>query len=119
MSTRYSRQRETIYDIVYNDESHPCVDDIYRQAKKIIPNISLGTVYRNLDVLVKEDRLNSFVVGERTRYDARLTPHSHFICNYCGRIEDVDLSISDVDYKDYSIEEIQIILRGCCNQCRN
>ena len=61
---RYSKQRETIYDVLKNDETHPNVDTIYMNVRKVIPDISLGTVYRNLNLLADQKRILRLDVGD-------------------------------------------------------
>lgn len=87
---KYSKQREEILKYVKSAKSHPTAKDIYSILRKNIPNISLGTVYRNLDNLSSEGkikRLNS--IGSEDRFDGDVCPHYHMICNGCGRIFDL------------------------------
>lgn len=87
---KYSKQREEILKYVKSAKSHPTAKDIYSILRKNIPNISLGTVYRNLDNLSSEGkikRLNS--IGSEDRFDGDVYPHYHMICNGCGRIFDL------------------------------
>ncbi|HIC39288.1 MAG TPA: transcriptional repressor, partial [Candidatus Marinimicrobia bacterium] len=66
---RYSQQREAIRDIICGTRLHPTADWVYNKAKKIIPNISLGTVYRNLKRLEEEGEINTIYDGNIVRYD--------------------------------------------------
>ena len=87
---RYSKQRETIYEVLKNDWSHPNVDDIYTQVKQLIPDISLGTVYRNLNLLADHKRITRLDIGDGViRFDARMDSHFHMICKQCGSIQDI------------------------------
>lgn len=126
MSTiRYSKQRETIYKILKNDYSHPSVDEIYHQVRKVIPDISLGTVYRNLIFLAEQNRIISFKVNDKAHYDARITPHFHFICQECGEISDIEINkniidniVNDIEKKSgHKLNDIQIIINGTCAKC--
>jgi Fur family peroxide stress response transcriptional regulator len=93
---RYSRQREHILKIVQNTDSHPTADWVYEQARAVIPNISLGTVYRNLNLLVEEGLIQRVLLGDGiVRYDGKLGPHHHFICTKTGKIYDVEVPIGD------------------------
>ena len=89
---KYSRQRESIKEFLMTQTSHPTADIIYENMKQIYPNISLGTVYRNLSLLTDlgEIRKISSVSGA-DHYDGRIDPHCHFICTDCGRILDLDI----------------------------
>lgn len=90
-STRQTEQRKTIYAIVAAVKSHPTADRIYDAARRRLPAISLGTVYRNLQVLESEGKIRALNFGGRaTRYDADLSDHYHFLCRGCGAIFDVE-----------------------------
>src|SRR5712691_10336081 len=79
-----------VYEALQGDHSHPSADEIYQRVRRTLPRISLGTVYRNLQRLVEEGRIRMFLLGERVaRYDPIVTEHDHFICQQCGRVEDV------------------------------
>lgn len=93
---RYSRQREVILRIVRSTDAHPTADWIYEQARTIIPKISLGTVYRNLNLLVEEGFIQRLLLDDGiARYDGKLGPHHHFICKKTGRIYDVEVPLAD------------------------
>lgn len=125
---RYSKQRETIYEMIKQDTSHPNVDTIYFKVKQIIPDISLGTVYRNLNLLTDQKRINRFDFGDGViHFDAITTPHYHFICDKCKQVHDLFLDESliiplvnkvQTDY-DVHIEETEILFHGTCQNCRN
>lgn len=123
---RYSRQRETIYEILKNDCTHPNVDDIYMQVKKVIPDISLGTVYRNLNLLASQNKILKLDVGDGAiHFDARIIPHYHLVCDKCGVIEDIFLDeeiiaplITQVqDNCDMLIDSAEILFHGECHNC--
>ena len=76
---RYSHQREIIKEVVYSTNSHPNVEWIYQETKKVIPKISLGTVYRNLKVLERAGQINVFYDGPIARYDWNLNNHHHLV----------------------------------------
>lgn len=86
---RYSWQREAILDIVRGSDAHPTAEWVFSQIKTVIPNISLGTVYRNLQQLADAGmvKIHQFETG-KMRYDGNITQHYHFICESCNRIED-------------------------------
>lgn len=123
---RYSKQRETIYEILCNDHSHPTVDTIYTQVKKIIPDISLGTVYRNLNQLAELNRINKLDFGEGAlRYDAKLEPHYHFICDSCNHIQDLHIDASVLtplidnvqNHCNANVLSCDIVVHGICKKC--
>jgi Fur family transcriptional regulator, peroxide stress response regulator len=93
---RRSRQREVILRIVRETDSHPTAEWIYERARRRIPNLSLGTVYRNLSLLVEEAAIQRLMTGDGVvRYDRRLGDHAHFICTETGRVMDVEAPAMD------------------------
>lgn len=87
---RYSRQRELIEKIIKNRTDHPTADMIYESARELEPNISLGTVYRNLKSLVDDGVIITLETSDKKiHYDGDLSMHSHFICEECGKIIDL------------------------------
>lgn len=123
---RYSKQRETIFDALKNDRSHPNVDTIYMNVRKIIPDISLGTVYRNLNLLADQKRIKRLDIGDNAvHFDATMTPHYHLVCDQCGEIEDLDLNdelivplIDTVQNNSGKcIHSAKILFYGTCHHC--
>lgn len=94
---KYSRQRESIREFVKSCHDHPTADTVYAGIKEEFPNISLGTVYRNLSLLVELGEIAKISTGEGPdRFDCNTRPHSHFICTQCHCIKDIQLT--DMDY---------------------
>ena len=78
---KYSRQRELIKEFLMTRKDHPTADIIYQSVRKENPNISLGTVYRNLTLLCGDGEINRLNVGDGTdHFDADISPHYHFVC---------------------------------------
>jgi len=91
--TRNTRQRGVILDILQESCSHPTAETVYREARRVLPNISLGTVYRNLNFLrdqgaVREIRPSE---GGSSRFEGAHTPHAHFHCVHCNALLDIPL----------------------------
>lgn len=92
---RYSRQREEILKIVMGTKTHPTADWVYEEARRSIPNISLGTVYRNLNLLADEGVIMRIVLDDgKVRFDGNSDDHHHFICNDSGKVYDIESSFS-------------------------
>jgi Fur family peroxide stress response transcriptional regulator len=92
--SRRSSQRDAILRVVKNTNSHPGADWIYEQVKKEIPNISMGTVYRNLRLLANTGEIKDLSIpGTPSRFDSRTSNHHHLVCEKCGRIFDLDDSV--------------------------
>lgn len=90
LRSRETRQRALIYEIVASTDAHPTADWIYERARLALPRLSLGTVYRNLQVLAREGKIRAIDAwGKTTRYDADLSTHYHVVCLACGAIRDV------------------------------
>jgi len=87
---RKSRQRDAILRVVKGVTSHPTANWIYDQVRGEIPNISLGTVYRNLRLLIEEGQISEIELARTlSRFDGNTQYHHHFICEQCGRVFDV------------------------------
>jgi len=117
---RFSKQRAAILSELSGVTCHPTADEVYEMTRKIIPNISLGTVYRNLNNLEKEGAILKFVIGGKEHFDANITPHIHLCCENCGEIKDVfdeTASIQAEIKKINSFKVNNIIINGVCNEC--
>jgi Fur family peroxide stress response transcriptional regulator len=91
MTRRVTKQREAILKTLKNNHSHPTADQIYDMVRKQIPNISKGTVYRNLQVLREEGLISELNLnGTVSRYEEKQDKHYHFRCEKCGRVFDLD-----------------------------
>tara|TARA_B100000029_G_scaffold450110_1_gene473848 strand:- start:1150 stop:1521 length:372 start_codon:yes stop_codon:yes gene_type:complete len=118
---RFSRQRDTIRKIIYSTNSHPTADQVFIKAKKIIPNISLGTVYRNLKQLEKAGILQTIYDGNIIRYDWKTEPHNHLKCKICGDLIDVDMPdlIIQPDFEKkykFEVDNVEMTIIGTCNK---
>lgn len=97
--SRKSIQRDTILRVIKNTTSHPRADWVYEHARKEIPNISMGTVYRNLKLLAQAGEIKELdIPGRLSRFDGNNSNHYHFRCEKCGRLFDLDEPV------DHSIE---------------
>lgn len=89
---KYSRQRESIREFIRTCHDHPTADMIYANIKETFPNISLGTVYRNLSLLTDLHEITKISTGDGPdRFDGITQPHTHFICTKCHEIEDIEM----------------------------
>ncbi len=117
---RSSKQRSLILDIINNSCDHLNVDEIYNIARSKLDNISLGTVYRNINQLVDDNKIIRIKTNEGLdRFDNTKVKHHHFICEKCHKIIDVydkvNLNINDINgniVKDYEIK-----FKGICSDC--
>ena len=87
---RKTKQRDLILKTLRNTDTHPTADWIYEQVKKEMPNISLGTVYRNLGILKDLGEIIELNYGSKySRYDGNAENHYHFVCTECEKVTDI------------------------------
>ncbi|MGE0826917.1 MAG: Fur family transcriptional regulator [Candidatus Binatia bacterium] len=124
MRKRTTQQLRAVCEALQEDHSHPSAEEIYRRVQQVFPRISLGTVYRNLQRLVAEGQIRAVRLGDRmTRYDPTLEDHDHFICQRCGRVEDVwlerdrQINLTPLIKKGFTIIDHSLAIHGVCRQC--
>ena len=122
---RYSKQRERILEMLKSTDIHPTADWIYDKLKKEFPDLSMGTVYRNLNILYEQGLIKRIDFGKTfDRFDANIIDHYHFICEKCGAIIDlkipIDNSLNDkvTENTGYSTKSHKIQFYGICDKCR-
>jgi len=99
-----SKQRERILQLLKETDTHPTADRVYNHLKKEYPKLSLGNVYRNLNILVEQGLIRELNFGSTfDRYDAVTEKHYHFICQKCGNIYDLQLPYDES--ADREVEE--------------
>ena len=104
-----SRQRERILETLRGTKSHPTATWVYDELKREFPDLSLGTVYRNLGILREQGLVQVLQSGSTfDRFDADTSAHYHFICEACGRVDDVPMSAM-ADLEDKAARVL-----GCC-----
>ena len=118
---RYSRQREMIYQALCGTTEHPTADMVYQWLKPENPNLSLGTVYRNLNLLADEGVITRMPFPVE-RYDANVKPHPHFRCGCCGAVSDLDLPYDEtldarVNALGHQVEHHSVLFSGTCINC--
>ena len=117
-----SKQREKVLDIVRSTKSHPTADWVFHEVRKELPNISLATVYRNLNLLVESEEINEVLCDGQLRFDANKGEHFHFICKSCKGIFDIDESrVSSPDFKlprGYVVQDVRMDFYGICPSCQ-
>lgn len=123
---KYSRQRESIKHYLMTTKEHPTADTVYMHVKKDFPNISLGTVYRNLNLLTDiGEAIKISTPNGGDRFDGRLEPHNHFLCTKCGRLLDLDLDMHSIEEVnrlaaenfDGIITSSSMLFYGECSDC--
>ena len=122
---RYTKQKEAVLKILRNTKAHPTANQIYDDVRQDIPDISKGTVYRNLQVLAEDGAISVLIIhGTQSRYEIKQQGHYHFRCEKCGRVFDLDEPVDkDFDEKisrktGFSVSYHQTEFRGLCKDCR-
>ena len=122
--TRMTKQRRVIFEELSSVCSHPTADEVYSMVREKIPHISLGTVYRNLDLLAENNQILKLEsAGSTRRYDAKIEPHSHVRCISCGNIGDisaVDIPMIMPDSlldNGYTLLAARVEYDGMCPEC--
>lgn len=123
---KHSRKRDAILDCMRRTTTHPTAEWIYGQLKTDYPDLSLGTVYRNLAMFKEEGSVVSVgTVGGFERFDARTDAHDHFICTQCRAV--LDLEMPELPQEllhsagaqlDASVTGYRLNYCGLCSQCR-
>jgi len=122
---RMTVQRQIILDQVRADRSHSSADDIYQKVRHKLPRISLGTVYRNLEILSEQGLIKRLgPPGKQMRFDGNVEPHYHVRCVVCDKIEDLPLQpLHDLKEKvsaftNYLILGHEVDFWGLCPDCQ-
>ena len=118
---RHSRQREMIYEYLCSTCEHPSAEMVYEHLKGDNPNLSLGTVYRNLQALVSEGRVRKIDMPQGgARYDRVEDDHAHFVCVECGAILDSKDSSTKSEIEvpeDVTVVGYELQIRCLCPSC--
>ncbi len=124
-TTRYSKKREAILDVLRMTKSHPTAEWLYQQLKPDHPDLSLGTVYRNLTLFRQQGTIRSVgVVDGHERFDANTENHTHFVCNRCHSVIDIpDIAVGQQVEREVSRQygfrpdHHDLTVFGTCDQC--
>ena len=121
----FSRKREAIFQTICSTDIHPTAEWVYQKLKPEYPDLSLGTVYRNISRFKQEGLINSVgVVNGQERLDGNIQPHTHFICSGCGAVLDLKKDFLSQDINEEVGEEFglkidshEMIFHGMCSSC--
>lgn len=122
----YSKKRELVLDYVRTSCTHPTAEEVYSGLRALDADISLATVYRNLNQLAESGLLQRIATPSGAdRFDGNITQHLHAICTRCGRVEDIprnalpDLCKIASNYTDMKLSDVTLVFHGVCSVCRN
>lgn len=123
---RNSKQRKRILEILKSTTAHPTAAWIYERLREEFPTLSLGNVYRNLNILVEQGLIRELKFGSTfDRYDGNLKPHYHFICEACGVITDLHMEhVEELNRKveaitNFSVKDHRLEFYGMCDNCND
>ncbi|MCM1122302.1 MAG: transcriptional repressor [Eubacterium sp.] len=126
MALKYSKQRQVIKDFLMTRKDHPTADVVYMNVKREYPNISLGTVYRNLSLLANLGEIQRLQVGDGVdHFDADISRHYHVVCTKCGSVSDLMMDSTPFDQIieaastefDGVVEGHATYFYGICSDC--
>jgi Fe2+ or Zn2+ uptake regulation protein len=122
---RFTEQRAAVYRCLRQTVEHPSADDVFTSVRRVIPDISLATVYKSLETLVSCGLASKLTYGDGSaRYDGRTDPHPHARCVSCGAVADLpghlDGRALDAlgDLPGFSIEGYRVEVVGVCGGCQ-
>ncbi len=125
MRQRQTRQLKAVLDVVVSAHDHPTADEVLRRVRAQLPQISLGTVYRNLQKLALQGCLRVvYLPDQAARYDGMTAPHDHFFCERCAAVTDLvrpRASVPSVGTRlgesGYVVRTHSLTLYGVCPAC--
>ena len=122
---RMTKQRRVVLDELRKLTTHPSADELHRKVRRRLPRISLGTVYRNLEILSQQGEVEKIeLAGAQRRYDAQTAPHYHLRCAECGAVEDAPVeAMKSLDDRlrgrtDYEVLGHRVEFIGLCPRCK-
>jgi Fe2+ or Zn2+ uptake regulation protein len=120
---RKTKQLEVIWSAIQYDKSHPTAEQIFEKVRRKLPNISLGTVYRNLQKLISANKIQVLILGRAQHFDPLVERHQHFICEHCEQVYDVlvddrrDIRPAKLPHKGFKVTSHQLAFYGTCKHC--
>jgi Fur family ferric uptake transcriptional regulator len=122
--TRNTKQRAVILQKLRETKSHPTADEVYSMTRASLPHISLGTVYRNLEMLARQGEIICLESGgAQKRFDGDTRRHSHVRCTVCGALGDVSALVplpdfADIPVEGFTVSGVTVLFDGVCDRCK-
>ena len=122
----FSRKREAIYNALRGTTVHPTAEWVYETLKPDYPDLSLGTVYRNIKKFCESGKVRSVgVIRGQEHFDGDTSKHSHFVCSGCGKVLDIfepvvaEDTLANIEKKhEFRIMSEDILFSGVCPNCK-
>ena len=116
-----TKQRRLIYSIITNSKEHLSAAEIYESAKREMPNIAIGTIYRNLNLMVRDGEIRKVEIHNAPdRFDKNINNHDHLICDECGKLKDIVIKDFDKIIEEHSVDNItsyDLNIHYVCPEC--
>jgi Fe2+ or Zn2+ uptake regulation protein len=119
-----TKQRQAVLQVIRDSDRHLTANEVFEDARRILPGISFATVYNSLRYLKQENLIGEVRFGtDATRYDRNLSRHDHALCNKCGKLVDMELPLpvglleEAASRSNFKAESIELTLRGLCPEC--
>jgi Fur family ferric uptake transcriptional regulator/Fur family peroxide stress response transcriptional regulator len=119
-----TKQRQSVLRVIRGSDKHLTANEVFDDARRLLPGISFATVYNSLRYLKNEGMIGEIQFGTKGKlYDRKLTRHDHAICNGCGKLVDLELSLPDglleaaSEISKFEGASIELTLRGLCPKC--
>ena len=126
MRRRTSKQRDAVFHAVKLLKDHPTADMIFHELRHQNTNISLSTVYRNLNILVDDGALIAIKgPGAEVHYDYNVSNHCHIQCRICSKVSDIDfkpveyISLLPEQASGFHVDGVSVTFTGICSKCMN
>ena len=124
-ATKHFRKRDAILSYLRSTDAHPSADMVYARLKPEIPDLSLGTVYRNLSMFRQQGVIASLgTVNGVERFDGNTVPHVHFVCTCCSAVMDLhqmsmpqQLCREAAEHIGAKVDACQLMFHGTCREC--
>ena len=119
-----TKQRQTVLRVIRKSAKHLTANEVFNDARRLLPSISFATVYNSLNYLKGQGLIGEIKFGtDANLYDRKLTRHDHALCNKCGKLVDLELTIPNqlleeaANRSKFKPETIELTLRGLCPEC--
>jgi Fe2+ or Zn2+ uptake regulation protein len=119
-----TKQRQAVLRAIRDSDKHLTANEVFDDARRLLPGISFATVYNSLNYLKKEGLIGEIRFGTDAKlYDRKLTQHDHAICNRCRKLVDLEITLPEglleeaADRSNFKAESIELTLRGLCPEC--
>jgi Fe2+ or Zn2+ uptake regulation protein len=119
-----TKQRQSVLRVIRESDKHLTANEVFEDARRLLPGISFATVYNSLRYLKNEGLIGEIHFGTDAKlYDRKLTRHDHALCNNCGMLVDLELTLPEgliaeaAGRSKFKVDSIELTLRGLCPQC--